>query len=132
MMADPSPEKKTPPVAPTTGGQSKTVEAIDRRPIANPGPNDNRIVTFRTADGATWTYRGKRGRVLAMLAGMPDGMTQWDTLPWPTRLGGTIHALRRDGLIIFTETEGRYRHARYRLATPGCLIKQAGNRRAAP
>jgi hypothetical protein len=63
-----------------------------------------------------------------MLATMPSGVTQWDTLPWHTRLGGTIHALRRDGLAIDTEREGDFRHARYRLATPGRLIIQAGNR----
>ncbi len=77
---------------------------------------------FRAPTGIVWRYRGKRGRVLAMLATMPAGLTQWDTLPWHTRLGGTIHALRRDGLVIDTEREGDCRHARYRLATPGNLI----------
>lgn len=131
-MQDWKPDNEKPPVAATTEGQSKTVEAIDNRLIANRAPDGNRIVAFRAATGVTWSYRGKRGRVLAMLAGMPEGVTQWDTLPWHTRLGGTIHALRRDGLTISTETEGPYRHARYRLATPGCLLnKPAGNRRAA-
>lgn len=124
-------EREKPPVAPTTGGQSKTVEAIDNPLIANHNNDDNRLVAFRAAGGATWSYRGKRGRVLAMLANMSDGVTQWDTLPWHTRLGGTIHALRRDGLAISTEIEGRYRHARYRLATTGWLIKQSDNRGAA-
>lgn len=124
------PDHEKPPVALTTEGISNTVEAIDNRLIANRGPADNRIVAFRAADGASWRYGGKRGRVLEMLATWPQGVTQWDTLPWHTRLGGTIHALRCDGLAISTEIEGRYRHARYRLATLGTLI-QAENREVA-
>lgn len=84
-------------------------------------------VAYRAPTGQIWRYSGKRGRVLAMLATRPAGLTQWDTLPWHTRLGGTIHALRRDGLAIDTEREGEFRHARYRLATPGSLIQQARN-----
>ena len=84
-------------------------------------------VAYRDATGRTWRYRGKRGQVLAMLASSPVGVTQWDTLPWHTRLGGTIHALRRDGLEISTELEGRFRHARYRLHMSGSLLKQPGN-----
>lgn len=80
---------------------------------------------FRAPTGRIWRYRGKRARVLTMLANWAEGVTQWDTLPWHTRLGGTIHALRDDGLLIDTEREGEYRHARYRLRTPGCLIIQA-------
>lgn len=83
---------------------------------------------FRAFNGTVWCYTGKRGRVLAMLATSPVGLTQWDTLPWHTRLGGTIHALRRDGLAIDTEREGEYRHARYRLATPGKLIGAASRK----
>lgn len=83
---------------------------------------------FRASTGSIWRYRGKRARVLAMLASSPAGLTQWDTLPWHTRLGGTIHVLRQDGLAIDTEREGEYRHARYRLATPGSLLIQAENR----
>ncbi|MCB2052511.1 MAG: hypothetical protein KDE63_13895 [Novosphingobium sp.] len=45
-------------------------------------------------------YRGKRARVLTMYATSREGVTQWDCLPWHTRLGGTIHAMRRDGLDI--------------------------------
>lgn len=71
--------------------------------------------------GRIWRYSGKRGRVLAMLAS-GQGVTQWCTLPWHTRLGGTIHALRKDGLAIETIREGEYRHARYWLRTPGKLI----------
>ena len=123
-------ETKRPPVARTTEGQPKTVEANGNTPIAHAGDAGNRIVAFRAADGATWSYGGKRGRVLAMLANGSDGVTQWDTLPWHTRLGGTIHAMRQDGLAISTEIVGRYRHARYRLATPGSLIIQPQYREA--
>jgi len=130
-MTDARPKNEKPPVAPTTGGQSKTVEAIDNRLIADDGRTGNRVVAYRAASGATWRYRGKRARVLVMLARRSEGVTQHDTLPWHTRLGGTIHAMRDDGLTITTEIEGPYRHARYRLATPGCLIKQAGNRQSA-
>lgn len=76
---------------------------------------------FRSLAGRVWRYSGKRARVLAMLATTRNGVTQWDTLPWHTRLGGTIHALREDGLSIETVREGEYRHARYLLRTPGAL-----------
>lgn len=72
---------------------------------------------YRDSEGRTWRYKGKRARVLDMLVGAPDGITQWDCLPWHTRLGASIHAMREDGLAISTELEGPYRHARYRLAT---------------
>lgn len=72
---------------------------------------------YRDSEGRFWRYRGKRARVLQMLVTMSQGVTQHDTYPWHTRLGGTIHALREDGLVISTELEGPYRHARYRLAT---------------
>ncbi|WP_273678412.1 hypothetical protein [Erythrobacter fulvus] len=55
--------------------------------------------------------------MLDMLVATPGGITQWDCLPWHTRLGASIHAMREDGLAISTELEGEYRHARYRLAT---------------
>lgn len=82
---------------------------------------------LRSIDGRSWHYRGKRARVIEMLANMPQGVTQWDCWPWHTRLGGTIHALRCDGLEISTELEGDCRHARYRLCMAGCLIIQAEN-----
>lgn len=141
------PDTERPPVAVTTEGQPSTVEANGNasfahriaackpdRAIPRAAGQQDRIkgatVVFRASTGAVWRYRGKRGRVLAMLATMPAGLTQWDCLPWHTRLGGTIHALRCDGLEIDTEREGEYRHARYRLATPGRLIIQGENREA--
>lgn len=84
-------------------------------------------VAYRSPAGLEWRYRGKRAQVLAMLAS-GQGVTQWDTLPWHTRLGGTIHALREDGLAIETQREGEYRHARYWLRTPLSLIIQGENR----
>lgn len=119
---------KKAPDAVTSKGQPKCVEAIDKPYIAQVAKAGNRLVTLQTADGQSWTYRGKRGRVLAMLAKADNGVTQWDTLPWHTRLGGSIHAMRQDGLSIVTEIEGEYRHARYRLATAGCLLIQPKNR----
>lgn len=119
-----------PPVAATTEGQSKTLEAIDIRLIANRSAADNHVVAYRASDGSIWRYPGKKGRVLAMLATKPEGVTQHDTYPWHTRLGGTIHAMRCDGLAIDTQREGRYRHARYRLTTLGSLIGQGEIREA--
>jgi hypothetical protein len=84
--------------------------------------------SFRDSTGHLWGFDGKRGRVLAMLATMGQGVTQWDCLPWHTRLGASIHALREAGLEITTEREGEYRHARYRLATPGSLLIHPDNR----
>lgn len=78
---------------------------------------DGAKTAYRDSEGRKWAYRGKRAVVLDMLVSMPQGVTQHDTLPWHTRLGGTIHAMREDGLAISTEIEGPYRHARYRLAT---------------
>lgn len=135
-----STETEEPPVAATTEGQPNAVRANDAQPFAHSMGSDKAIEAYtgrvvgiarETAYGAPtgriWRYRGKRGRVLEMLATMRHGVTQWDTLPWHTRLGGTIHALRRDGLAITTEIEGRYRHARYRLATPGRLLIHLDN-----
>lgn len=82
---------------------------------------------LRSIDGRSWHYRGKRARVVEMLVSMPQGVTQWDCWPWHTRLGGTIHALRCDGLEISTELEGDYRHARYRLHSPVRLMIQGEN-----
>lgn len=79
---------------------------------------DARRVIFRALTGRIWRYSGKRARVLVMLA-TGRTVTQWCTLPWHTRLSGTIHAFREDGLAIETVREGPYRHARYRLLTPG-------------
>lgn len=136
------PVKKRPPIAGTTEGQPNAVGASGQASFAHRiapdkgnagdlsgakgnGGRGGGEIAYRASTGAVWRYRGKRGRVLAMLATRAGGVTQWDTLPWHTRLGGTIHAMRRDGLAIDTEREGDYRHARYRLATPGKLMDAA-------
>lgn len=132
------------PVAATTGAPPKAVEANDPRPFAHPGGAGKAQgalpgrrgknaceAAYGGPTGRIWHYRGKQARVLELLATMPRGVTQWDTLPWHTRLGRTIHALRCDGLAITTEREGDFRHARYRLATPGWLTIQRENREAA-
>jgi len=140
-------EMERPPVAVTTEGQPNAVGANGSALFAHSDaagkPSGGALAacrkrrrvnleatSFCASTGATWRYTGKRGRVLSMLATMPAGITQWDCLPWHTRLGGTIHALRRDGLVIDTDREGEYRHARYRLVTLGRLIKEAENRGA--
>lgn len=84
------------------------------------------LVTFRGSTGQLWGFAGKIGRVLHMLATMPQGVTQWDTLPWHTRLGASIHSLREAGLSIRTEREGDCRHARYFLLTLGRLTGPSG------
>jgi hypothetical protein len=81
-----------------------------------------RAVCFRSANGQHWCFHGKIGRVLHMLATLPQGITQWDTLPWHTRLGASVHALREAGLSIDTKREGECRHARYILRTLGYLL----------
>lgn len=93
-------------------------------PAVQSAPQASRV-TFRALTGREWRFTGKRARVIAMLATGPS-ITQWDTLPWHTRLGGTIHAMRRDGLAIETVREGEFRHARYRLLTPGRLVAGGG------
>jgi hypothetical protein len=80
--------------------------------------------TFRASEGRIWAYRGKRARVLAMLATKPDGVTQWDTYPWHTRLAASVKVMRDDGIEIETTREGPHHHARYRLLTPGTLNTQ--------
>lgn len=77
---------------------------------------------FRASTGLVWAFRGKKGRVLRMLATQAQGLTQWDCWPWHTRLGASIHVFREAGLIIETRREGEFRHARYFLRTPGALI----------
>lgn len=135
-------ENDAPPVAATTEGASNAVEAIARAAYYRNGRAGNRSITaqkrpvrtagqwkrppcriyaFRASTGQIWAFEGKKGRVLAMLATMPQGVTQWDCWPWHTRLGSSIHAMRRDGLQIDTVREGEFRHARYTLATPGAL-----------
>lgn len=131
-MNAPPPETERPPVAATTEGQSNAVEANALPLVASIRDHDKpegqrpmgrmpNVVFVANEGGRRWRYGGKRGRVLSLLAHSARGVTQLDCLPWHTRLGGTIHALRRDGLAISTELEGEYRHARYRLHTPGRL-----------
>lgn len=122
------PDKKRPPVGRTTEGQPVTFGASGKESFAQLLATSKPISDgFRSSTGRTWRYIGKRGRVLAILATLPAGLTQWDTLPGHTRLGGTIHALRLDRLLIDTEREGEYRHARSWLTTPGSLLKQGKN-----
>jgi hypothetical protein len=118
-----------PPVdAPRFGGCGPGECAVSpREGVRHPEPSQ---AAFRAPTGQIWRYSGKRARVLAMLAG-GSGLTQWDTLPWHTRLGGTIHAMRRDGLVIDTIREGEYRHARYWLRTPGAVLITGKKRRPA-
>jgi hypothetical protein len=78
-------------------------------------------VSFTAVDGRVWAFRGKRARVLLKFVEGARGVTQWDTLPWHTRLAATVEALRKEGLEISTQIEGEYRHARYRLHTAGTL-----------
>ena len=77
---------------------------------------DTAKTAYRDSNGRIWAYRGKRALVLDMLVERAAGITQHDCYPWHTRLGGTIHAMREDGLTISAELEGPYRQARYRLA----------------
>jgi hypothetical protein len=53
-----------------------------------------------------------------------ESITQWSCLPWNTRLGGSIHTMRKDGLAIETVREGEFRHARYTLLTLGRLVER--------
>ena len=129
------PEKNCPPAGGAVEGRCIAVEAnvvaaYRGSGMAGKGAGHAREVfgqatpsrtAFRSPAGRVWRYSGKRARVLAMLATTRTGVTQWDTLPWHTRLGGTIHVLREDGLSIETVREGEYRHARYWLRTPGTL-----------
>lgn len=119
----------SPPVAPTTEGECITFRDnaypnyFERRP-GGKGVNPASC-KFRSDTGQEYAHRGKVGRVLQMLATMPGGVTQYDTYPWHTRLGASIHLLRESGLSIETIREGEYRHGRYRLLTAGCLIIQS-------
>lgn len=112
------------PIRPGTGGAGSTPAARHGRsglecPVSASGgkrPLDAARTAYSDSEGRIWRYRGKRARVLDMLFVSPVGITQLDCVPWHTRLGGSIHAMREDGLAISTELEGPYRHARYRLA----------------
>lgn len=142
-----APENECPPVGGVTEGQciARKNNANTRYPATGRGskPEPLRIlgvntrraragadypqVSFRASTGPVWAYAGKKGSLLRMLATMAQGVTQWDCLPWHTRLGGTIHALREAGLQIDTLREDDFRHARYSLRTTGCLLIHAEN-----
>lgn len=145
---DARPENECPPVARTTEGASIAVGANATEQYAREAPagkasqrarkygtnthvggSEGEVAkaVFRASTGRIWAFTRKRGRVLHMLATMGQGVTQWDCLPWHTRLGASIHAMREAGLAIDTVREGEYRHARYFLRTPGTLIIQPEN-----
>lgn len=78
-------------------------------------------LTCHPSNGKPFIFRGKRARVLRMLATAPRGMTPQDCLPWMTRLAAVICVLRhKHGLSIVTvmERHDDGRHARYTLTTP--------------
>lgn len=128
------PKRKTPAVVRATAGASNAVGAIAEPSYTLHAVTGNNVrskryaakVTFEAASGERWGFSGKVGRVLRMLATMPHGVTQWDTLPWHTRLGSSVHTLRESGLAITTQREGDYRHARYFLNTPGFIVASKG------
>lgn len=125
------PKTKTPTVVPATAGANNAVWAIAQSTYTQSKAAGNKSnkpdrVTFEAASGQRWGFSGKVGRVLRMLATMPHGVTQWDTLPWHTRLGSSVHTLRESGLAITTQREGDYRHARYFLKTPGSIVALTG------
>lgn len=111
-----------------SGKPSAVVRKYGQNARARAGGAKGAKTAYRASTGFIWAFRGKIGRVLQMLATQSQGLTQWDCLPWHTRLGSSIHALREAGLDIETRREGEFRHARYFLRTPGCLIIQAENR----
>jgi hypothetical protein len=126
---------EAPTVVTATAGASKAVGAIAAPLYAQGkayGNNRKRSasfgkVAFLADTGKRWSIGGKCGRVLLMLATRQQGVTQWCTLPWHTRLGASIHQLREAGLFIETQREGDCRHARYFLRTPGRLLTPSGN-----
>lgn len=119
----------SPPAVAAAEGECITLEANASRKYSQPAPRDkgSRVSQskFQSDQGQVFTHTGKVGRVLEMLATLPEGVTQYDTYPWHTRLGASIHLLREGGLAIETIREGECRHGRYRLLTPGRLIIQA-------
>lgn len=127
-----APKMKRPPAAGTAEGASYPMGETVSHPYAGADGTDKQKpesverIMFRSVVGRTWRYRGKRARVLTLVTSAPDGLTQWDTLPWHTRFVGTIHVLREDGLAIETACKGDCRHARYRLLTAGCLVSGGG------
>lgn len=114
-----------------TAGKANFVmpEKAAGRPDSLPAiapPHHSKRIAYRAPDGRIWAYVGKKGRVLYMLATRCQGLTQWDTYPWHTRLAATVHAMKADGLNIDRVIEGDNRHARYFLRTPGTLLDKGG------
>lgn len=127
----------SPPAVAAAEGGCITLEANAQPDYPQPTPRRKTKgsraceVVFRSEAGQVFAHKGKVGRVLQMLATEPGGITQYDTYPWHTRLGASIHLLRESELAIETIREGEFRHGRYRLLTPGCLIIQAETAEAA-
>lgn len=122
---------KSPSDADTSEGQTENVENPENQLYSKRASRDNRnyAVRYRCHDGSVIGFTGKRGRSFELLARSPSGLTQWDTLPWHTRLGASIHDMRRAGLLIETRMEPNAdsgRHARYFLRTPGRLLQPVG------
>lgn len=121
-------KETTPPAAATAGGASRSSEALANCSYANSRELRKRenpskfSVTFRGDNGEVWKHRGKVGRVLELLANQANGVTQYTTFPWHTRLAASIEILRKSGLAIETKREGAFRHARYHLVTKGILV----------
>lgn len=121
-------EENSPPAAATAEGESTryypNAESVyARTPTPHKAKSRKKdAVTFRSVDGREWTFRGKVGRTLLMLATRPGGVTQHDAYPWRTRLAGSVFLMRSAGLIIEMTREGECGHARYVLKTEGSVL----------
>lgn len=124
-------EKESPRAAATATGTGFAENVENIRATASYSRTSNSrnrkgMVRYRCADGSIIALSGKRGRVLARLA-TGVGVSQLDCFPWHTRLGASIHDMRRAGLDIETRIEPSAdgaRHARYFLRTPGRLLQR--------
>lgn len=118
-----------------TGRYDKALPMPPKSPLGRQGGSGRRKAprtAFRGSTGQIWAFGGKCGRVLAMLAKCREGITPFDCWPWHTRLGASVHVLRKAGLTVRTEREGDCNHARYFLMTAGHLVQPAdGNGEAA-
>lgn len=119
-----------PPAVAPAGGDSTSLDGHATFSYAKSGAFNkaedfsSKSVMFLGDCGQKFCHKGKVGRVLKMLATYPDGITQYSTYPWHTRLAASIKILRDSGLTIQTEREGDNRHARYHLQTAGSIINQ--------